>query len=368
MSERIERLQAELQDSDLDGLVLNPGATLFYLTGQDFDSHERLFLLLIPKDGEPVAVVPAFERGKWLEAVPSVDRIFLWEDADGPEKAAAGAFRSLANAERLGVEPLDFRFFEVECVSRHVPGAKLASAEKLVLSLRASKDDEEAANIRQAAEIASAALSSVLAGVDIGSTESGIAAQLASELLRRGGGGISFGPIVLGGPNSALPHGVPGERALESGDLLLIDFGTSFKGYHCDITRTFVVGEPDERTREVYEAVRAANQRGREATRAGATAHEVHTQCQQDLDDPKWQDFMKHRTGHGLGLEVHEPPSVMRGNDETLDVGTVFTIEPGLYLEGWGGVRIEDDVRVTQDGCEVLTSYPRELLQIGRTR
>jgi Xaa-Pro dipeptidase len=163
-----------------------------------------------------------------------------------------------------------------------------------------------------------------------------------------------------------LPHGIPGDRAVQAGELLLIDFGTSVDGYHCDITRTFVVGsEPSAKTREVYDAVLAANARGRAAAKPGITAGEVHAAAQNAFKDPKYAGYLTHRTGHGLGLDIHEGPSLMEGNDERLQASAVMTIEPGLYEEGWGGVRIEDDVLLTEGGAESLTLFPRDLQVIG---
>ena len=283
-----------------------------------------------------------------------------------PEAAAAAALSTVADSRKVAIEPLGLRYMECSHLRQHLPNAELVSADELVSSLRLYKSADEAAAIRGAVEIAEQALETVLAEVRVGSKEREVAAHLSSELLRRGGGGISFGPIVLSGPNSALPHGIPGEREMQAGELLLIDFGTSFRGYHSDITRTFAVGRmPDERTQEVYEAVRRANERGVAASKPGATMHQVHTTCQEGLHDPKWDKFLKHRTGRGLGVDIHEPPSVMRDSSVLVEEGMVFTIEPGLYLEGWGGVRIEDDVWITSDGAESLTSFPRALRVVG---
>ncbi len=363
---RLEQLRQAAASAGVDAVVLTPAATMTWLLGHHFDAHERLFLLIVPTSDAPVAVVPALEEANFRGAAPSVESLHLWDDADGPEKAAAEAFKCLAGAGRVAVEPLSLRFMEFEHVRRELPNAQIESAEKVVIALRLKKSDEEAAAMKRASKIAEAAIEFTLRDVRPGRKEIEIASKLSSELLRRGGGGISFGPIVLSGPKSALPHGVPGEREMQEGEFLLIDFGTSFDGYHCDITRTFVVsGSPTDRMREVYEAVLQANIRGVAASRPGVTYDYVHKNCQANLHGPRFKEFMTHRTGHGLGLEIHEPPSVMAGNEDVVEVGAVFTIEPGLYLNGWGGVRIEDNVRVTREGCELLTSSPRELRILG---
>ena len=363
---RLDQLRQAAASAGVDAVVLTPAATMTWLLGHQFDAHERLFLLIVPTSDAPVAVVPALEEANFRGAAPSVEALHLWDDADGPEKAAAEAFKCLAGAGRVAVEPLSLRFMEFEHVRRELPNAQIESAEKVVIALRLKKSDEEAAAMKRASKIAEAAIEFTLRDVRPGRKEIEIASKLSSELLRRGGGGISFGPIVLSGPKSALPHGVPDEREMQEGEFLLIDFGTSFDGYHCDITRTFVVsGSPTDRMREVYEAVLQANIRGVAASRPGVTYGYVHKNCQANLHAPRFKEFMTHRTGHGLGLEIHEPPSVMAGNEDVVEVGAVFTIEPGLYLNGWGGVRIEDNVRVTREGCELLTSSPRELRILG---
>ena len=363
---RLDQLRQAASAAGVDAVVLTPAATMTWLLGHEFEAHERLFLLIVPTSDAAVAVVPALEEANFRGAAPSVESLHLWDDADGPEKAAADAFKCLAKASRVAVEPLSLRYMEFGHVQRELPKAKIESAESVVAALRLKKSDEEAALMKRASKIAEAALEFTLRDVKPGRKEVEIASKLSSELLRRGGGGISFGPIVLSGPKSALPHGVPDDREMQEGEFLLIDFGTSFDGYHCDITRTFVVsGSPTDRMREVYEAVLQANIRGVAASRPGVTYDYVHKNCQANLHGPRFKEFMTHRTGHGLGLEIHEPPSVMAGNGGLVEEGAVFTIEPGLYLNGWGGVRIEDNIRVTEQGCELLTSSPRELRILG---
>ena len=366
MSDRIERMQEEVRDAGADLLVLNPGSSLTYLTGHSFDSHERLFLLLVPAQGSPSAIVPLLEQDNWNHAVPSVTDIHMWDDKDGPQAAARAAFAPFADAKRIAIEPLGMRYMEVAILQGLLAGAALESAESMIQALRLAKSAEEAALMRRACEISEETLEETLAEVRVGMTEKQIAAQLCARMLGKGGEGISFGPIVLGGPKSALPHGVPDERPVGDGEFLLIDFGTSWKGYHSDITRTFVVGsEPGDRMRDVYEAVLAGNRAGCAATRAGVSAHDVHMAAAAPLQDPKYGEFFKHRTGHGLGLDIHEPPSVMEGNHEPLVAGAVITVEPGLYLEGWGGVRIEDDLWVRPDGADSLTTFARDLRVVG---
>jgi len=366
MSDRLNAFQEKVRAAGVDLVVLNPGPSMTYLTGHEFEAHERLFLLFVPAEGRLGAILPLLEQDNGAHAVPSVDNMWLWDDKDGAGAAAAAAGSEYAAARTIGIEPLGLRYMEYEVLREHLPAGEIVSAAAIVDSMRQFKDADEVGRMRKAAEIAEAALEETVQLVRVGMTEKQISAELVSRMLGKGGEGISFGPIVLGGPQSALPHGVPGERPVGAGEYLLIDFGTSWGGYHCDITRTFVVGaEPDERQRAVYEAVRQGNADGCAKATVGTSCHDVHMTSQAPLMAPEFADYFKHRTGHGLGLDIHEPPSVMEGNHDTLGAGTVITIEPGLYLEGWGGVRIEDDIWVTDDGPVSLTSYPHELRVIG---
>jgi Xaa-Pro dipeptidase len=366
MNDRVQAFQEKVRAAGVDVVVLNPGPSMTYLTGHEFESHERLFLLFVPAAGRPAAILPLLEEDNWATAVPSVDKVWLWDDKDTPAAAAAAAGAEFAAALSIGIEPLSLRYMEYEVLREHLPNGEIVSGAAIVDSMRQFKDADEAGRIRRAAEIAEEALEETVQLVRVGMTEKQISAELVSRMLGKGGEGISFGPIVLGGPKSALPHGVPDDRPVGAGDYLLIDFGTSWEGYHCDITRTFVVGaEPDDTQRAVYEAVRQGNADGCAKAQVGTSSHDVHMAAQAPLKAPEFADYFKHRTGHGLGLDIHEPPSVMEGNHDPLGVGSVITVEPGLYLDGWGGVRIEDDIWVTADGPVSLTSFPHELRVIG---
>ena len=362
MSERLDRIRASLRDHQCDALALTPGPSLRYVTGCDMHAAERLILVLIPAEGTPVAVLPGLEEHAWAEAVDFDTQCFYWDDADGPAKAVEQAARAVGAPSAIAIEPLVMRVMEHQWLHRLAPGAAPQDGEPILNALRTFKSADEIDAIRAAIAIGEKTLTELLPEMRVGVQERVLAGKLSAGLLTNGGEGISFGPIVLSGPKSALPHGIPDERAIQPGELLLFDFGTSVRGYHCDITRTFVVGaEPDDRTRAIYEAVLEGTTKGRAAAKPGITSGQLHAATQDHLNAAEYDGYFKHRTGHGLGLDIHEPPSIMRGGDAALETGMVFTIEPGLYMEGWGGVRIEDDVLMTQDGAESLTTFPREL-------
>jgi len=230
--------------------------------------------------------------------------------------------------------------------------------------LRMTKDETEITCMRRAIDIAERALQRLLDenAIRPGQTEQQVAADLQIALLREGGQGEAFSPIVVAGPNSALPHAGPSDRAMEAGDLVTIDWGAVYDGYRSDITRTFVLGRLAPEVEPIYDAVLAANEAARLAIRPGLPAQEVDRVARWAITVAGYGDYFTHRTGHGLGLETHEPPYMVEGNLDLLRPGMTFTVEPGIYVPGLGGVRIEDDVRVTEQGVETLTTLPRDLM------
>jgi Xaa-Pro dipeptidase len=235
-----------------------------------------------------------------------------------------------------------------------------------ISAIRLHKTAEEIELQRRAIQLSEAALEATLAEVEVGMSETEIEGILLRNLFANGADGLAFAPIVAAGDNAAKPHAHarPGYR-IKPGDALLFDFGGSYRGFSADITRTFFVREVSDYDRAFYETVLAANAKGRAVSKPGVTASDVDDAVQKVLEQSQFAEFRRHKTGHGLGLDVHEAPQIMRGNGQVLEPGMVFTIEPGLYRTGEAGVRIEDDVVVTDDGIECLTSFPRELRLVG---
>ncbi len=243
------------------------------------------------------------------------------------------------------------RVFVLRALEAAFPAAEFIDAQAEISALRLHKTPEEIALLREAIRISEAALEATLARVRAGMTETEVEAVLLRELFGHGADGLAFGPIVAAGDNSAQPHAhARPDYRIRPGDALLFDFGASHRGYLADITRTFFVDEVSENDRAFYDTVLRANETGQAATRAGRTAHEVDDAVQRLLEASPFAEFRRHKTGHGLGLDVHEAPQIMRGNDAVLEAGMVFTVEPGLYRLGECGVRIEDDMLVTETG------------------
>ncbi len=237
-----------------------------------------------------------------------------------------------------------------------------------VAQLRRVKSDEELSHLRAAAKIADAALSELVPWIKAGMSEAEIALQLEMLIRRSDAEGLAFDINVSAGPNTALNHYSPFHHttAVKSGDLLLFDFGANVHGYRSDITRTFVVGEASDKARKIYETVLKANCLAIDAIQAGMTGIDADAVAREFITETGFGEDFGHGLGHGIGLEVHEPPSLSPLSKDTLEAGMVVTVEPGIYFAGFGGVRIEDDVVITDTGCEIITAFPKEeLISVG---
>jgi Xaa-Pro dipeptidase len=363
---RLGQVQQKLQKNGIDCLALIPGSNLRWLTGMDFHLMERALIFFIPAEQEPVVVLPVLEKIKWDNQAAFPARSFAWEDAKGPQEAVRQAAIALPALTTLAVEDLCMRVMEYRLVQHNLPEVKIVQAEEIMAPLRLCKDAGEITAMRKAVKICETALEEIISGIAPDMTERQIAGRLSSALLLHGGESIPFEPQVLSGPRSALPHGGPTERRIISGDLLLFDFVTKVDGYFADLTRTFVVGrEPNKRQQQIYQAVLNANETGRKSISPGLTCESVDTAVRSVIESTGFGENFIHRTGHGLGLEVHEPPYLVAGNKMQLEAGMAVTVEPGVYIEGWGGVRIEDDVVVSESGGKSLSSFDRGFRVIG---
>ncbi|MFZ1815436.1 MAG: Xaa-Pro peptidase family protein, partial [Rhizobiaceae bacterium] len=352
----------------LDAVALVPGSNFRRLFGRDFHLMERPLIVIVPATGEPVAIVPNLEMASFaMTDFPGP--VFDWRDEEGYTQAFAKAGEALPHlhgVKNFGLEAQRMRVFEQMALAKAFPGTTFTDEHQAISSIRLIKTAEEIGHLKQAIRISEAALEATLQEVRVGQSEAEIENILTRQLFQHGAQGLAFEPIVAAGDNSAQPHAKAREDyRIKPGDALLFDFGASYRGFNADITRTFFVKEVSDFDRAFYETVLAANQRGREVTRPGITASDVDDNVQKVLERSQFAEFRRHKTGHGLGLDVHEAPQIMRGNHVELEPGMVFTVEPGLYRLGECGVRIEDDVVVGEDGYECLTHFSRELRLVG---
>lgn len=364
---RLEKLQTALAQAGMDAVALNPGPTLTYLTGLRFHLMERPVVLLVGSGAPPVLILPELEMPK-VDALPYKVNAFAYgENPADWEGVFRRAVMSLElDGRKIGVELRQMRLLEFRYVHAAAPKAEFPDASDALASLRLRKDDAEVGAIRRAIKVAQAALESTLPKIKIGATEREVAAELTVNLLRHGSDPeLPFAPIVSSGPNSANPHASPSGRALQHGDLLVVDWGAASDGYISDLTRTFAVGDVDAELEKIAEIVLAANAAGRAAGRPGVPCSNVDKAARSVIEKAGYGPKFVHRTGHGIGMEGHEEPYMRADNMQMLYPGMTYTVEPGIYLPGRGGVRIEDDMVVTKDGVEVLSDMPRELRAVG---
>lgn len=364
MTARWERLNAALRNARLDALAIIPGSSMRYLSGMDMHAGMRLSILFCTVDGPPAMVVPALEQPRAAAQSTTPIRFYPWHDSDGFQRALQACVQDLYLAGKtVGIEYTSMRALELRALEAAAPGIELVDGTGVVAELRMAKDADELRAMRQAVQIIETALDNTIAQVQVGMTELALAEVWNNE-IRAAGAQASFDLIVASGPNAANPHHTNGNRHIQAGDLVILDGGALVDGYASDITRTIAVGEVDEELRRIYDLVNAANAAARAAVAPGVSGEAVDRAARAVITDGGYGAQFLHRTGHGLGLDVHEPPYIVAGNTTPLQPGTTFTIEPGIYLEGKGGVRIEDDVVVTSDGGESLTSFRRELIVV----
>ena len=366
-SNRLDQLHTALDQAGLDAVVLNAGPMLVYLTGLHFHLSERPVVLLIAQNKAPVIVLPELEIPKISLFPYRVDPFPYGENPGEWPAIFRKAVQSLGlDGKKIGVEPRQLRLLEFQYVRDGAPEADFPDASDALSSLRLRKDKSEVDSMRQAVKVAQTALLATLPFIKIGISENEVASELTIQLLKHGSEPeLPFSPIVSSGLNSANPHASPTERKLQSGDLLVIDWGATVDGYISDLTRTFAVGKVEAEFKKIAEIVLKANEAGRSAGRPGVPCANVDKAARNVIENAGYGQFFTHRTGHGIGMEAHEQPYIRSDNSQMLYPGMAYTVEPGIYLPQRGGVRIEDNVVVTKEGVEILSDLPRELIAVG---
>jgi Xaa-Pro aminopeptidase len=361
-SRRMERAATQAEAKGLTGVLVAPGPDLMYFTAYaPIAITERITMLILQASREPALIVPVLERPD-AEASPAAQALSLadWSDGSDPYEATAKL-----------LDPRGTYAISDSAWATHVLGLQEALPESRYMSmtstlpmLRAVKDEEELERLAAAGAAADVCFEQIAKGQFAGRRESEIAADLASCLRAQGHSEVDF-TVVGSGPNGANPHHEFDERVIEEGDMVVLDFGGIKDGYGSDTTRTVHVGEPDDDEREVYDVVRRAQQTAFEAVRPGVECQEIDRVARKVIADAGYGEFFIHRTGHGIGLTTHEPPYMIEGDTNELKPGMCFSIEPGVYLPGRFGVRIEDIVSVTVEGRKRLNNTPHELQIVG---
>lgn len=359
---RLSKAAQVLPEHGTSLLIAAPSADLVYLLGYGAHASERPALLAIDPSGTATMLVPELEAPR-LGSFSGI-RVISYEESDDPFRILADALSGLDLSGTVAVSDQMWGSALLG-LQRVLPHATFQSATPVLRELRMRKDQREIDLLTKAGSMADAAFEELIKRSIVGRTEMEIGWEL-SQLLRDAGLQVAeWGPIVASGPHSSSPHHLTADRVVQDGDAVVLDFGGSLEGYQADITRTVFVGSPVNEFRHVYEVVRQAQQAGVEAARPGAQAQDVDRAARSVIHAAGYGDFFIHRTGHGLGLDVHEEPYIIEGNELVLEPGMTFSVEPGVYLPGRFGVRIEDAVAVTESGSRRLNNAPRELTTVS---
>jgi Xaa-Pro aminopeptidase len=356
--ERMRRAAAAAAAKGLAGLLVTPGPDLTYLCGyRPTAITERLTLLVLSVDHDPLVVVPRLERpdAEAAKGAPAL-RIVDWVDGVDPFALAAGHLRA------DGQYAISDSAWALHLLGlqRAAPGTSYQATTDALPMLRAVKDAHELDRLAAAGAAADATFGEILHVRFAGRTENQVAADLARLLKEHGHSQVDF-TVVGSGPNGANPHHEAGDRTIQEGDMVVLDFGGLKDGYGSDTTRTVHVGAPSDEEQRVFDVVRAAQQAGFEAVQPGVACQEVDRAARAVINDAGYGEWFIHRTGHGIGLTTHEPPYMIEGEEQELVPGMCFSIEPGIYLPGRFGVRIEDIVACTDSGGRRLNNTPREM-------
>ncbi len=349
----IEKIAAQLPEYGLDAMLITSESGERYALGFHGEG-----LLLVTRDGARYST-----DGRYIEAAR--ERIQGPEIClTTPDKGHVAFAREYIEGKQLHNIGFESGAMTVDAHRRYaqeLPGI-LTPAQKLLDDLRASKDQEELAYMRRAQEITDEAFKAILNFIRPGMTEREIAARLVYELLSRGGEKVSFDPIVAAGPNGSRPHAVPGDQVVDTGMFITMDFGCEVEGYCSDMTRTVALGQPTEEMEAVYNAVLAAQKAGINAARAGVAGREIDAAARRVLQKAGYGEYFSHGFGHSLGVDIHESPNASSRETRLMPVGAVISAEPGVYIPGRFGVRIEDVLILNETGCEDITRSPKDLI------
>lgn len=359
---KINQIATYLKENNLDVAFITTPDNVFYVSGFRSNPHERLLGVAIFQDAAPLLICPQMEIPDAKSAGWSFD-IVGHQDTDNPWHLLKQALEEKGiQVSQLAIEKSHMTVERLEALQDLYPQSSFARLDDQLNAMRVVKDERELDILRQAAAYADYAIEVGVSEIAEGKTELEILTAIELAMKKKGISHMSFDTMVLSGPKTASPHGKPGDRKIQKGDFVLFDLGVIYEGYCSDITRTVSFGEPSDQQKVVYETVRQAEQAAVDAVKPGVRAMDLDKIARDVITDAGYGEFFTHRLGHGLGISVHEFPSVTGANEMELIEGMVFTIEPGIYDPSITGVRIEDDVVVTKDGVEVLTKYPKELI------
>lgn len=359
--QRLMQLTENIKNENIDFAMITYPPNVFYYTGFNTHPHERFLALMIDtRTAQTYLFVPELDA-EIAKEDSIIKNIIPITDAEDPFDVVSQTINT--DIHTFGIEKKAVSVFRLEGLEMISNQASFVDIQPKINLQRMKKSRQEIARAQTAVNIIERVMDEGSKKVEIGMTESELTAELEFLMRKFGAEGPSFTTIALSGEKSALPHGSPGERKISKGDFLLIDMGVIKDGYCSDITRTFVIGEASEKQKEIYDIVLKSNMAGIEAIQSGKEMKLFDIAARDVIEQAGYGDYFHNRVGHGLGIEVHEEPSIHKENTAIAENGLLFTIEPGIYIPGFGGVRIEDEVYINESGeVEVLTSFPKEMI------
>jgi Xaa-Pro dipeptidase len=361
---RLERLIGYLEIQQVELAIINSPKNVFYYTGFNSNPHERFMAVVIDmRKGKTYLFVPALDQ-EAAEKSSAIQTIIPISDEVNPYQILKETIGE--DIREIGLETKNISLFQQEQLHRVFSNFSYQNIGEFLSGQRMRKSAEECRKVEVAVEVIEKVLAEGIKKVKVGMTEQELTAELEFLMRKFGADGPSFSTIVLSGEKASLPHGTPDGKKITNGDFLLIDMGVILDGYCSDITRTFIVGEETAEQRKIYDIVREATSAGVRSAKAGVVAGSVDIAARNVIKENGYGKYFNNRVGHGLGMEVHEEPSIHEKNELILEQGFLFTVEPGIYIPGFGGVRIEEDVYIGEYGkAKVLTTFPTELIRIG---
>ncbi|KAB2334680.1 aminopeptidase P family protein [Cytobacillus depressus] len=361
---RLNELKKHLENQNVEVAIIKDPKNVFYYTGFNSDPHERFMALVMDlRKGNQYLFVPALDE-EIAEKDSYVKKIVTISDELNPYEVLKDTIDG--NVGTFGLETKVISLYQHAQLNHFFSDSSYLNIGDFISGQRMKKSKEECGKIQNAIHVIEKVMAEGIKKVKAGMTEQDFTAELEFLMRKFGASGPSFSTIVLSGEKASLPHGRPDHKTINQGDFLLIDMGVIVDGYCSDITRTFVIGEETPKQREIYEIVKKSTEAGVNACKAGIPIGQIDIAARNVIKEAGYGQYFNNRVGHGLGIDVHEEPSVHENNDLIVESGLLFTIEPGIYIPGYGGVRIEENVYIDEDGKgKLLTSFPTELIRIG---
>ncbi|MFD2211156.1 M24 family metallopeptidase [Virgibacillus halophilus] len=362
MTERLENLLKQMKTNNMDSVLVTSPANVYYLSNYNSDPHERLLAIFVCQHEDPLLILPAMEEEDAKNAGWKFPTIAYYDHEDPWEMFRLFLQKRSTKINSIALESNQVTLERYLKVKEIFPQAEMMNAEDSLAGLRLIKNKKEYTLLKQAAALADLGVRTGVAAIQEGVSEFDLIATIEYTLKKEGIQGMSFSTMALSGDKTASPHGTPGAKKIEKGDMVLFDLGVIYEGYCSDITRTVAYKSVTDQQRTIYETVRTAQQKAIDASQLGTAVGAIDRAARTHIQEAGYGDYFKHRIGHGLGIETHEYPSMHENNQLQLQPGMCYTIEPGIYVPNQGGVRIEDMIFMTEKGAEILTEYPKELL------